>query len=460
MEVDGKENKEIKMMKTMIIAVLALLSIGTIQAQTRLTLEQCLEMASQNNRTLQNAALDIEMAKEQKSEAFTKYFPQISASVMAFYSFEDLIQHDGTIPMEIAALGEQFSTFAGMPYSISELDRAYGATLSVMQPLFAGGQIRTGNKLASLQKDVMKLQLEMKEKDVMQRVQECYWQIAQMKYELQTLDAADRQLAEAQKMVGDFVSAGLTNRNDLLKVQLRQQELKSNRLKLNNAQHVMRLLLAQMVGMAGQDIDIDAALQEAQAPGTLFVESSQAVNSRAELQLAMKGAEAEQLQVKMERGKRLPSVAIGLVGMNTGLGGLSKNVRDNMETNVTNALALGTVSVPLSDWWGGSHAIKRQKIRAKQAQNDAAEAREQLQIDIEQAWSALCEAYEQVGIAQQSVEQAKENLRLVTDQYRAGTIALTDLLDAETLNRQAQTQLGNALAAYQTQRYKYEQKTR
>ncbi len=430
------------------------------QAQQRLTLQQCLEMACQNNRTLQNAALDIEMAKEQKNEVFTQYFPQVSASVMAFYCFDEMIKGDGTIPMEIAALGPQFTAMAGQPYSYAELDRAYSATLSLMQPLYAGGQIRTGNKLASLQKDVMKLQLEMKEKDVLQRVQECYWQIAQTKYNLQTLEAADRQVEEAKKMVGDFVSAGLTNRNDLLKVQLRQQELKSNRLKLNNAQHVLRLLLAQMVGMAGQDIDIDDTLQEAQAPGTLFVASDEAVNSRVELQLAQKGVEAEQLQVKMERGKRLPSVAVGVVGMNTGLGGLSKNVRDNMNTNITNALVLGTVSVPLSDWWGGSHAVRRQKIRAQQAQNNAAEAREQLQIDIEQAWSTLCEAYEQVGIAQQSVEQAKENLRLVSDQYRAGTIALTDLLDAETLNRQAQTQLGSALAAYHTQRYKYEQKTR
>ncbi len=429
--------------------------VNYASAQTTLSLNEAVELARLHNRTLSNAALDIEMAGEQRKEAHTKYFPQISAQVLAFRTFDELMKGEGIIPMEVAALGEQFAALAGQPFSYSELNRGYSATLNIMQPLYAGGQIRTGNKLAALQEDVAKLQLEMKEKDVVQRVTEGFWQIATIKYNLQTLDAADKQMEEALKTVETYVKAGLTQRNDLLKVQLRRQELASNRLKLNNAEHVLRLLLAQMVGMAGQDVDIDAQTMQAESPSTLFVQSAEAVQNRPELQLAQKGVEAQQLQVKMERSKLLPTVAVGVMGMHSDFGGLTKMMEQYWNHRITNGLVMGTVSVPISDWWGGKHAIRRQKLKLQQAQNDALEAQEQLQIDIESAWSNLTEAYNQVSIAQQSVEQAEENLRLVNDQYRAGTIALTDLLDAETLNRQAHTQLSTALASYQIQRSAY-----
>ena len=91
----------------------------SLQAQETLTLQQCLDAARQNNRTLQNAALDIQAATTQKEEAYTNYFPQISANVMAFQAFDKLVKSDGTIPVEIAALGEQFISLAGQPYSPS-----------------------------------------------------------------------------------------------------------------------------------------------------------------------------------------------------------------------------------------------------------------------------------------------------------------------------------------------------
>lgn len=181
-------------MRKIFITALALLNLMPLTGQTTLTLDEATLLAIQNNRTLRNAALDMQMAGEQKREAYTQYFPKISASMLAFYSFDELVKGDGVIPQEIALLGAQFAPMVGQPFSYNELDRGYTASLSIMQPLYAGGQIRTGNKLADIQRDAMRLQLEMKEKDVVTRVTDAYWQIAQVQYNLQTLDAADRQM--------------------------------------------------------------------------------------------------------------------------------------------------------------------------------------------------------------------------------------------------------------------------
>lgn len=442
------------------LLILFMLGVGlSANAQTTYTLEQCLDSALTNNIKLKNAALDIQMAREQKSEAYTKYFPEISASATAFYAFDKLIKGNGTYPEELAAFEPNMpgiSQMVGQPFEFAELNRGYNVSLSVMQPLYAGGQITTGNKLASLQKDVMQLQLQLKEKDIVEKVTENYWQIAQLKYNLQTLDAADRQVQAVLNQVDQFVKAGITTSNDLLKVQLRQQELKSNRLKVENGIRVLSLLLAQQCGITSA---FDICLPEGTAIQlTDMADASTAAAMRQEYQLATKNVEAQALQVKMERGKNLPTLAVGVMGMNMGMGGLSENVRKNIDTNITNGLALATVSIPISSWWGGTHAIRRQKMKVQQAKNDRQEALEMLTIDIESAWSNLQEAKEQVAVAETAVMQSEENLRQSNAQYNAGIEDLTNLLDAETLHRQSQNNLSSAIAAYQIAVEKYKLK--
>lgn len=427
-----------------------------VLATGKFTLEECLDSAVAHNRTLQNAALDIRMAGEQKKEAFTKYFPQISANVMAFHAFDKLIKKEGTIPAEIAILGPQFMPMIGLPYEIAELNRGYSASLSLLQPVFAGGQIITGNKLAALQEDVMKLQLQLKEKDIRQKVTEIFWQVAQVKYNLNTLDAADRQLQAVYALVQQLVESGVTTSNDLLKVKLRQQELASNRIKLENADRILRLLLSQQIGHFTEYEPIDIALPDSQEPiyAADYLNLTSATD-REEYQLALKGVEAEELQLKMVRGKLLPSVAVAAMGFHTQMGGLSDDAKLYTDGRMTNGLVLGTLSVPITDWWGGSHALKRQKMKIQQARNTAQDAQEQLTIDVLSAWNNMTEAYRQIEVAQVSVEEAQENLRMCTDQFRAGTITLSDLLDAETLNRKAQNDLNSARASYFIRRSDY-----
>ena len=453
---------------TAILAFILAIPFQAIRAESVrgkiLSLPECLELARQNNRTLQNAALDIQAASEQKSEAYTKYYPSISANVIAFQAFDKIIKGDGTYPQEIMMLGEQFAQMVGHPFSYNELNKGYSTTLSAVQPLYAGGQIKAGNKLATIQQDVLTLQRQLTEKEVLQHVTECYWQIAILKYNLSTIEAAEKQIEAVKKDVEQYVKSGVTTRNALLQVNLRQQELASNRLKVENADHVLRMLLSQQIGCSSEReddlIDIDASAVEAIDPHAVYVSPHEAAIRREELQMAHFGVDAQKLQLQMERGKNLPSLAVGLMGYNTGLGGLSKNAKNYARTNMTNGLVFGTLSVPVSSWWGGSHAIRRQKIRLQQSQNQILDAQEQLRIDIESAWSNLVEAYKQIQIAEASVEAAAENLRMSTDQYRAGSETISDLLDAETLNRKAQDQLSQAKVTYQIRLADYQRKTR
>ena len=436
-----------------------------MQAQPRtLSLEECLQNAATRNRTLQNAALEIQKTGEQKKEAFTKYFPEISANVMAFHAFDKMVKADGYYPQELAALGQinpQLAALAGQPFSVREMDQAYAVMGMVTQPLFAGGQIVNGNRLAAIGQDVAELQMELQTKDILQKVTENYYQIVKLKLNQATVGAAQAQLRAIYKEVQTYVDAGVTTRNDLLRVRLELQRLSSDSLTLSNAHHVMCLLLAQQIGMAGEQVDVSLNLPtSSENPITYYIAPEQAVAARQELAMAQKGVEAGKLKVRMEVGKRLPTVAVGLTGTHTGIGGLSQGTKSMMGNTVNNGMVFGTVSVPLTAWWGGAHAIRREKLALQQADNQLQDAREQLIIDIEASWSSLVEAYKQIDIAATSVEEATENMRMSLDKYRMGTEILSDLLESETLLRESQNRLAQAQADYMTKRADYLRKTR
>ena len=436
-----------------------------MQAQPRtLSLEECLQNAATRNRTLQNAALEIQKTGEQKKEAFTKYFPEISANVMAFHAFDKMVKADGYYPQELAALGQinpQLAALAGQPFSVREMDQAYAVMGMVTQPLFAGGQIVNGNRLAAIGQDVAELQMELQTKDILQKVTENYYQIVKLKLNQATVGAAQEQLRAIYKEVQTYVDAGVTTRNDLLRVRLELQRLSSDSLTLSNAHHVMCLLLAQQIGMAGEQVDVSLNLPtSSENPITYYIAPEQAVAARQELAMAQKGVEAGKLKVRMEVGKRLPTVAVGLTGTHIGIGGLSQGTKSMMDNTVNNGMVFGTVSVPLTAWWGGAHAIRREKLALRQADNQLQDAREQLIIDIEASWSSLVEAYKQIDIAATSVEEATENMRMSLDKYRMGTEILSDLLESETLLRESQNRLAQAQADYMTKRADYLRKTR
>ncbi|MBQ7180717.1 MAG: TolC family protein [Bacteroidaceae bacterium] len=426
--------------------LIALVASSAVNGQTQsLSLQECIDMALQNNAELRKARLDIQMADEDKAEAFTHYFPQVSAMGAGFVGAKDLMRGE----MEMPALEAMMPGMGAFPLSM--IKKGVVATLTALQPLYAGGQILTGNRLAAVQQEVRQLQTEMTEKDVRQNVQQYYWKLVSLRGNVGTLDAIDKQLSEVHQLTTNYVEAGVTNRNDLLRVELKQQEVASQRLTLQNGIELVRMLLAQLCGADLATFDITSEnILEPQSPESAFIPADQALGNREEVQLLDRSVEASNLQVRMERGKNLPSVAVGASGM-------YYNV---MEKNQGNLVGLATVSVPISSWWGGSHAIRKARMKLEQDRLTLHDTQEKLQIDILSAWNNLQEAYAQIEIARRSVTQADENLRLSRDQYDAGTMGMTDLLDAVTLYTQSHNSLLSACADYQSRLAEYQRKTK
>lgn len=415
-------------------AVFALSMPAFMLAQQAYTLQECIDEALKNNRQLLQADNDITAASEQKKSAFTNFFPTVSASGATFTANKPLVNLAITPEMSMAMLKN------GTMGSV-------GATM----PLFAGGKIVNSNKLAALGVTTKRLSRQLSENDVKLNVTKYYWQTVVLKEKLKTLSIVDSQLESICKDVNLAVEAGLTNRNDLLQVKLRQNEIKSTSINVRNSLQTVSLMLSREMGIDGRQIATAGSVSSLLPPNpdALFISPSDALPQTNEYALLNANVEAQRLQYRLAVGKNLPTVAIG--------GSYSRN--NLLDTWRSTFMGFATVSIPISGWWGGSHDMKKQRLEQRNAELERDDKSQLLMIGMQNSWSNLTDAYEQLKIAVESIEQATENLRLQTDYYHAGTCTMSDLLEAETLFQQSRDNYVDRFAAYEIDKTTYLQST-
>ena len=447
--------------------ILSLIALGcamSASAQTY-TLQQIKDSALHNNFAVRSAKYGVEAAQQQRKEAFTKYFPNVSGTGLWFNANKGMAQTtinpSASISPELGAalaqsLPQEALAALANPISISMMKNGTIGSLMAVQPVFAGGQIINGNKLAKVGEEVSRLQLQLSENEVEKTAEQYFWQLASLQEKMKTVDAVDTLLRDIYKDVDVAVRAGVAMRNDLLQVQLRQNDIQSQRLKLRNGISIVRLLLSQYCGLrdtsfviehGAWNIEHSASLNGADANN---VQSSMFnVQCLPEYQLLDKQVEAANLQKKMAVGQNLPTLAVGA----------GYNYHNLLENNHSFGMVFATVSVPITDWWGGSHAIKRKKIEHQKAVEQLEDNTQLLKIRMQNAWNGVEESYQQLQLAKRSIEQASENLRLNRNYYRAGTSKMSDLLEAQLLYQQSLDKHTDAFADYQNKLLEYKQAT-
>lgn len=416
----------------------AFLGLSSVAGAQTLSLEECRAAALEHNRTLASSRLELEASRQMRREALTNYFPKIAAKGGVFQAQNGLVQADISVPLNLPP-SLPLPQLPPLEVPLSFMKRGFVVNVTAVQPVFAGLKIVNGNKLARLGEEVGELQVRKSEGEVREKTDTYFWQIVALKDNLSTLQAVDRQLDEIHRLVELSVRAGLVTKNDLLRVELRRQEIASARLKLENGIRLSKMLLAQHIGMKWEGFDIGHAdFDHPSDPASCYVDMDEALDRRAEYQMAQKNVEAQKYRKRMERGKMLPTVGIGA----------GYQYYNLTEKPLNTGMVFAEVSVPISDWWGGSHSLKRARIAEQQAENRRLEAEEMIMIEIEKSWNDLQEAYAQIQIARRSVSSSEENLRQHRNFYGAGTASMTDLLDAETLYTRSRHELTAALSSY------------
>ena len=395
------------------------------------TLDQCVALALQNNRKGMEAKNNVEVAVTIKKEAFTKYFPEIAAAGMAFWANHDILQYN---LLDIIELGL--------------IKRGKVAGVQAMQPVFTGGLIINGNKLAGVAEEVAKIRKEQTENDLRLTTETFFWKLNTLQSSMTVIDSAIEFLDTLENQVRVMVDAGLITRNDLLKVQLKRNTYLAEQVDLENGIRLVKMLLGQYMGLGvAGNFDIQSEIPENVPPldYTLFIPSQEALLSTSDYRLLQKNVEAKKIEKRMERGSNLPSVLFG--------GGWYYH--DLLKQNHNFGALQIEVNVPLSGWWSGAYAIKRKNLELINAQNEMQDLSEQLQIEMQDKWNNLTAAHRKMEIEKEGIIQSQENLYLNQMYYEAGMCPLSDLLEAETSLKESEDRYRAAYGEFKTARASY-----
>lgn len=437
-------------MKKTLIILMILISASAMSAQeTSLSLKDCIVLSESNNPYIKNTYLDIQSARYQKKEVFAEYFPRLSFRALGISSYDYFI--DIVVGPELGKMARD-SGFGGTTKS------GFNASLSLIQPLYAGGRIVTGNKLAKVGVKAAELKHEVNLREKREEIEKMYWEIVALEEKRHTIKHLEELLDVLYKDVNSAIAAGVVTESDLLLVKMKQNELKSGKIHLEGGIKLLKMNLFNTIGQNYSlvkavadpskphidDIVLSDRLSSLLPPSQYYVPEEEFAAGVTETELLEVMVEAKKLEKKLALGEYLPSAGIGLSY------GYSSFTNSN-----TNAIGLATVSIPISSWGKGSMKLKRLNNEIEKAVNQKEHLTSQLVLQARQLWLNLNVAWEQMKVAEENLEFAEKSVYDQMSRFNAGLVPISDVLMNQTTLFEAtenlitkQIEYSKALTAY------------
>ena len=430
---------------------MAFLSLGlTAQNADVLTLDSCFALAKANNAQFKTSQLQIEQAQQVKKQVFTKYFPQITANYLGYYAVNPIIEY-GVDQFSTDEFGQILKAIIetlhdagwGIPTEVGFMHQGQSISATAIQPIYAGGRIINGNKLAKMGIEAAELQAEVTERDVLENIESTYYLVLGLKAKVATLETALELIDSLDHTVDVALKAGIVTKNDQLRVAMKRNELRAQQLQLNNGIVLASQLLCQQIGIEYPEDglkledDLDKSSND-------MVENDSFV--RPEIQLLQLQIDAEIFYKRLARGEALPEIGVGAM----------LNYGDMIQKYYKgNAIFFARVKVPLTQWWETSHKIKEHNLKIEQYEIMQQDLTEKMSLQEKQAYNQMVEAEALMESDIAALEMAQENYHIADVNYRAGMNTITDVLEANALLLQAQNAITDRQISYVTARRRY-----
>jgi outer membrane protein TolC len=422
-------------------------------SQETLTLEQSREMALKYNHLIKMAQEGVQESQSIKKAAFTNFLPKLEGSAEYNHMFDvDDINFPGfflpTAEDEIQGrLGNYNGTsnvyFPGMNVKLGDI-KYHTLSLSVMQPLYMGGKIRSGYRMARLGEAISNDNTILQKSEVLLETDQAYWNLVSVKEKV-LLAAQYKEMLKA--LVEDLENAfqlELTTRNEVLKakVQLNQAEL--SLLKAENGNQLAMMALCQVIGK-------DLNEQVKVADSVVVVENNyqlgnhlhKALAQRPELMMLEKQVRLNGEDENMTNADFMPQLAVGAGYNYTG------EINDMVDDQGLLAVQ-ASLRIPVFHWKERKHQVAAAKARRRKSELQLERSRDLISLEVKQSYYKLQEAHKQIEMAQIAMNQAQENVRLTQDSFYEGLATTTELLDAQAFWQQAYSELIDAKINFKT----------
>ncbi len=406
---------------------------GAQETGPPLTLEQSIDIALKQSVIIQSAREGVAASEARKKEAFTGFLPKLSTTYN--YTRNDpapYIKQPPPSPITSLTIGTQDN---------------YNWSLDAKQPLFTGGRLEANYEYNRLGVDASKQEEMGTVQDIVLEVRRSYFTILKAKRLVGVAKQSVEQFVAQKDLSKNFYEVGLVPRNDYLQAEVRLadgiQSLVRSENRLEEAKARFNTVLRRPISMPAEVVDtLDFKPFEKN-----FEECLQAaMDSRPEIQAFSLRAEQAGKKVKAVESEFYPSV--NLVGSYQRYGDTA-DLNGSAYKNSENWIVAAVATWDLWEWGRTKYSRDASVSQEKQAVNALTNVKDQVSLEVKNAWLAVKEAEKLIAVTQTSIEQAEENYRINQERYREQVSRMTDVLDALTLLTFARASWLNALSDYQ-----------
>lgn len=457
-----------------LIGFLLAMMVMPVTAQRVLSLDSCRQMALRNNKQLGVSKLKQDVAANIRKSARTKYLPHISAVGSYQYTSEPISLLSESQQAEFSNLGTTMG--AGLTQSLADLMAKHPLLATVMgrvgpvteqmlnglgqkivdafdtdtrnifagsvmltQPVFMGGSIIAMNKMADINEKLAENSLDARRQATLYRLDQAYWQVVSL-YHKQRL--AQSYLDLVKKFDSDvykMIEEGVATKSDGLSVDVKLNEAEMTLTKVNDGLVLSRMLLNQLCGLP---LDEQVTLADEQTEEIAVVELTPvlnvdlAVENRPELKMLQNTVDLSKQTTNIVKAGNLPQVL--LTG---GYAVSNPNLLDGFEKKFRGFWNVGVMMrIPLWNWGDVMYKVRASKGATSIANLELAEARELIELQVNQTTFKVDEANKKLTMAQKNIQRADENLRMANLGFQEGVITPATVMEAQTAWLQAQSQ--------------------
>ena len=427
-------------MKRTILLLTFVVTVSCMHAQRMLTLEECRNLAIQNNKELQISGEKIKMADNEKKAAFTKYFPQLSANGAYMWNQKDINLLDmGALS---SSLSSSLGGLAQLPMiqhlmsgvnDMQHLDvqNIWVGNVSLVQPVFMGGNIVNYNQITKFAKQLAESMNNLQLQDLIYKTDETYWQVISLVNKKKLADAYVDLLRKMDSDVTAMIYEGVATEADGLSVKVKLNEAEMAQTKVENGLALTRMLLAQICGLSLEE-DLSLAdekldnfpVETTQASADL----NEAFMNRNELRSLDLATKIYKRKERIALAEMLPNVALAANYFVT-----NPNVFNGFKNDFAGMFNVGVmVKVPLSGWWEGTYRRNSAKAETRIKTLEWQDAREKIELQVNQSVYKVNEAGKKLIASSRNMENAEENLRRANFGFEEGVIPALNLMEAQT----------------------------
>ncbi|MBQ5455590.1 MAG: TolC family protein, partial [Prevotella sp.] len=459
------------MARAMLLGLLVLLPLSG-ECQRVLTLDSCRAMALRNNKQMGVAKMKQEVSANLRKSARTKYLPHVSAlGGYVWMSREislldndkkDALNNLGTnaaasLSSSISSIASQLpaATQAKIAQDMAQFTGALNQTgqglvnalrtdtknmfagaIMVTQPVFMGGAITAVNKIADINEEMAANSLEMKRQGTLYNIEQAYWQVVSLRHKQKLAESYVALVKKLKDDVQKMIDQGVAIKGDGLSVGVRVNEAEMALTQVTDGLELSKMLLCQLCGLP---VDEKITLADEESENLSMTQNS--LNSlnydnRPELKVLQNTVNLSEQTTNVLKAGNLPQVLV------TGGYALSNpNTFNGFEKKFGGFFNLGVlVRVPIWNWGDVKHKVRASKGATAIANLELDEARELIELQVNQSNFKVKEAQKKLTMAQSNVANANENLRMANLAFKEGTASFTTVMEAQTAWNLAQSQ--------------------